>query len=64
MKIDISKMTFMIYGVSVNGKRGICYVPPKSYRVKHNSKQSATKPKALYSHFTYGHTHDYSAQKH
>lgn len=53
----------MIYGVSRNDKRGIGYVPPKHSRVKPNSKQKATKPKSIYSHFIYGYTHDYVAQK-
>lgn len=57
------KMDSMIYGVSIYAKRGVDYVPPKHSRVKPNPKQKNTKPKALYSHFTYGHTHDYAAQK-
>lgn len=44
-------------------KKGIAYVPPKNSRVKPNSKQTAIKPKALYSHFTYGHIHDYDVEK-
>lgn len=53
----------MIYGVGRNGKIGIGYVPPKNSRVKPYSKQKTIKPKAMYSHFTYGHTYDYYAQK-
>lgn len=44
----------MIYEVSINGKRGLGYVPPKSYRVKPNSKQKEIKPKALYSNSLMG----------
>lgn len=61
--IDIIKMASMIYGVSINEKRGISYVPPKNSRVNPNSKQKAIKPKALQYDFTYGYTRDYSAQK-
>lgn len=56
-------MASMTYGVSGNGKRGFGYESPKHSRVKTKSKQKATKPKTMYSHFTYGHTHDYAAQK-
>lgn len=38
-------------------------MPPKHSKIKPNSKQKETKPNALYSHFTYGHTRDYSSQK-
>lgn len=44
-------------------KKGIGYVSPKHYRVNSNSKQKVIKPKALYSHFTYGHMHNHAAQK-
>ena len=36
--IDIGKMASMIYGVSINGKRGLSYEPPKHSRVKIKSK--------------------------
>lgn len=61
--IDISKTTSMISGVSKNGKICLGYVPPKNSRVKPNSKQKANKASPIYSHLTYGHTHDDSAQK-
>lgn len=35
----------------------------KHSMVKPNSKEKVTKPKDLYSHSTYGHTHNYAAQK-
>ena len=57
--INRTKMASMIYGVSRNGKRGIGYVPPKdSLCLNLNPKKFVIKPKALYSHFTYGHIHD------
>lgn len=48
----------MIYGVSRNGKRGIGYVPPNNSMFKFKPKEMMIKLKAMYSHFTYGHTHD------
>ena len=61
--IDKRKMASMIYGVSRNEKRGLGYVSTKHFMANPKSKQKATKPKALYSHFTNGHTHDYATQK-
>lgn len=51
-------MTYMIYGVSRNGKIGIGYTPPRSSISKSKPKKMVIKPKALYSHFPYGHTLD------
>lgn len=56
-------MASMIYRLRRNGKRGLGYVLTKPLKIKHNSKQKDTKPKALYSHFTFGNTYDYTAQK-
>lgn len=62
--IDNIKMALMIYGVRGNEKRGICYVKLKNSMFKPKPKENVIKPKALYSHFTHGHTHDtYFAQK-
>lgn len=56
--IDRRKMVCLIYGVSRNGRKWLGYESTKYSRVKPKSTQKATKPKALYSHFTYGHIHD------
>lgn len=56
--IDRSKMDSMIYGISRNGKRDIGYTPPMSSNFKPKPKEMVIKLKALYSHFTYGYTHD------
>lgn len=54
--IDISKMASIIYGVSVNGKRGIGYTPPRSPIFGPKSKEMVIKTKALYSLHLWSHT--------
>lgn len=54
--IDRSKMASMIH--QRNEKKGIGYDPPKNFMFKSKPKEMVIKPKALYSHFTYIHTHD------
>lgn len=57
-------MDSMIYEVSGNWKRGIGYVKPKNSMFKPKPREIVKKPKAMYSHSTYGHTHNiYSAHK-
>ena len=49
-------MASMIYGVSRNGRKGIGYKGKESQQKKVND--IVIKHTPLYSHFTYGHTHD------
>ena len=54
--IERSKMASMIYGVNRNGRKGIGYKGKVSQPKK--VKDMVIKYTPLYSHFTYGHTHD------
>ena len=66
-------MALMIYGACRNGRKGVGYVKPRgkeSYQPK-KVIDIVIKHRPLYSHFTYGHSHDikytsdsYSANSH
>lgn len=57
-------MTSIIYGVRRNGKKGIGNITPRSEMIDPKPKiQMVIKPKALYFHFNYGYSHDFSTQK-